>query len=442
MLQFYIADPRRKWQIQAPLNLKTGGINGIRLALNFEVAHKLEFDINPSIGNIYEQLTFSEEYGILVRNVDNNGKILKQFGFIRDRESFIEHLSGRIQMSFLSAVYSLSTSQKRYIPNDTLYKGSAINLIANISGGETTFVAVSPDFEISFDTGVLNNLDLLNEVVKTVPSWTWVDDGIDPLNNVNIIKFGDFTNQEPEYKVRMVKIDDPFYTDTLAILSDSSLNYNNDQITHLKVVGTYTESDENNETKNKFVYLTSKDYNFILPDFPLLDIGETDVDGNKIFYIQNVGVFSSVKYNKYKSLEVSVNNNKIDPAGNRFIDIQEARRQIYNEAVNYLQSKSYTSELIIDTRTPKLLAPGTVVTLMLNEPIKSWDSEYKPMADLRDAICYISNIEYDLTASVTGLKAKVQLVANPKNRPPAIGQAKESVKLSEIERQRVIKLRK
>lgn len=441
MLEFLIADPRDNWRIKNRLSFEGGGLMQIRLALNFQVAHKLEIDINPNIGYVYDDLVSRDDYGIIIRESDHNGKVITQLGFIRGRDPQPEYLSGRIKIVFLSAVYRLSNSLRRFLPNNLLYNGSAQNLVAQIGGSQVALEGVSADDQIEFDTGILNNFDLLNEVVSRVPGWSWVDAGINPVTNINQIKFGDFTSLFPKYTARIPEMFDPYDTKTLVILQEPDLDYNNDQVTFLKAAGVYSET-VNGENQQKFIHFTKKYYDFLNPLFPLVDIGETDTLGNTLYAIQNTQAYQFTNYETFKNFEFGVTANSEDVNGDKFISKPLALRTIYQEAVKSLQEKNYISNIKLKLRTPSLLLPGTPINIRLQNNIKTFNSIKKPLAEMSDVVGFISNIEYDLSSTKDGLVASAQVVSNTSNRPPSIGQSPESYKLAQIDRERTISMRK
>lgn len=429
MIQLYTCKPFDNWEPISPLPLGGNGITLASFATDMNIAYKLSLICNTNLASHYDILKRDLDTGILLREVDDDGNIATQIGFVKDRQPQEELTSGQVKLGFLSGVYRLSIAYPRNIPNFLNYSGSAGDLVAQLAP-DFNFQLISPDQNIKIDTGVLNNFELLREICKKADGWSWVDAGIDS-NGLQLIKFGNFKSLTPEYKARMVDQNDPFDKNTILINGDPKVNLNGDEVTHLKVTG--LSSPATGAESNSSLQFNIKEYQFLKSDYPLTDEGERDIDNNIVYYINNTYASIKQKSKRYESIELEISPNSEDANGLQVVDPEIARRNMYIEAINYLQRKSYGASLSLKLQLPRIILPGTSISVIINKKVKGWNDQYYSGVNLPDVIAYIGNVEYDLASNSTTTSANAEILSDPMNRPPKIGESAQNVRLTNLE---------
>jgi hypothetical protein len=396
MIQLFLIKPYDSLEIITEIPLGLNGITEMKLAVDLKQPYILKMIINAQLGVFYDMLKDQNNIGLRLRQLDADGNIDLELAFIKDRQPQINRASSRTEITFRSYSYLLDVST-RTIPYYHIYpnfikgdKDSTQEFISSISN-KYVFKLVGKDSTINFQTGTLNNLEMLNKAVENTGNWSWREAGIDSKGLKSVIEYGDFRKLGITAQALFDVDDNPFTKkDNIKIVGEPKINLNGEVITHLFATGGSSSGADQSQT----VFLDDPNASWIDSDFPLVWMGETNGDGKKLYRIFNKKAYDSIGYSVNKAYNVSLSSNSTDSDNNLIYSYSDAQKVVYKKSVNYMREKAFDYSFSCDYKFNKIYLPGTRVQVQYTKYHESFD-KYRTIIDFQDTV-YLKNIEYNL----------------------------------------------
>ncbi len=317
-----------------PLLVETGGITDVQLSMDLGGAYELKLNITPSLGTGFDYLKqgswdirLTTDYGV-------------DIAFTKNRQPQIDRQTGLTELSFYSYLWNLKYSQ-RLVPFNLEYDGSANDIVKYLNTTKIIFQCISDDRSIKFNTGVVDNLKLLEDICKSAGGWTFREYGIINQNGIDkvLIQYGDFSVLPTLYRANNIsKSDDPFDDVSIKINSLKN-NYSGDSVNYLMVLG----DTGNGSDSSTVFYLNDNAGQFVQPTFPLVDKGQ-EINNQTAYYIQDT--LADPTTNKFETFVVS-------PCS--------SLKQLYYEGISHLKKQRDKNAYSFDFTFPRIVLPGEKV---------------------------------------------------------------------------------
>ena len=330
-MQISTIEPRSSITKQDSIPLDTGGIT--RAIINMESAkqYQLAITINPKIG--------SEVYDFLVENrasglrINHNGF---DMAFYRKRggTEATKYLNDEVRINYRSVDGLLDNTRlyPRPFEKNFIYSGTTEAFLNQLSPA-FHFVYIGGDEEVpridSYETGVLDNFTMLNDVVKRRFGHTWRNLGIQNIGGVEkpVIQWGDFDNLDPLYEASNYGQSQNVFDEKRIFISDIKRTDSGEVVTHLTPY-----IDQGGGTDNgSAVFLTNPGADYILSDFPLVP----SLSDPNIYEIFNK-VAEDVGYVNGKVMPFSDTGGAEVEEGVK-VTTETAQKNLYFQAVQYLK---------------------------------------------------------------------------------------------------------
>jgi hypothetical protein len=352
-------------EIIRPIITNGGGFLSADLEMDFGGAYTLTIDISADLP-IYSTLKDSN-FGI--RLID--GEI--NLAFYKGKTPTVNTVTGVITLTYYSSSWLLRYSQRLLTENE-LYKGSAFDLIKNLNPN-FVFELIGNDQYIELNTGVLNNLAVLEDVCKAAKGWNWRDQGVANIDGVNMTKIiiGDYNKVQAKYRATNSFIDDPFENEIIKINSIKQ-TLTGDAISHLLIISDTGQGSES----STIIFPNEKNASYVIDDYPLVDEGKV-IRGQKSFYINDAN--NKIGFKKFETLVVQ-----------NAVSAQE----LYQKGVAYIKSKQDSSIFEYELGFPKIVLPGEKVKVTYRDYLQTMTGEIYKIYDLEDTLT-LRQLKFDLS---------------------------------------------
>jgi hypothetical protein len=354
-----------KMEIIRPIITNGGGFLSATLDMDFGGAYILTIEITPDLP-VYSSLK-SGLFGL--RLIDNDNDI----AFFEGKTPSVNLMTGVITLTFYSSSWRLKYSQ-RLLQENELYKSFAFALIQNLNPN-FVFELLGMDQYIELNTGVLNNLALLEDVCKTAKGWNWRDEGVVNVNGINKTKIliGEYSQIIAKYRATNRFYDDPFGADTIKINSIKQ-TLTGDAISHLLIISDTGQGSES----STIIFPNEQNASYVLSEYPLIDQNKI-IRGQKAYYIQDIN--NNIGYEKYETLVIQ-----------NAVSAQE----LYQKGVAYIKSKQDYSIYEYEFSFPKIILPGEKVKVQYRHSIDAINGDTYSVLDI-DTTQTLRQLKFDLS---------------------------------------------
>jgi len=315
MLKFYIIRPYTSLDPIQEISSVYSGISEASLEVALNSAYKLEFKIQPD----NELYPYFKQENIGLRIVSDDFDV----AFIKERQPTKQLSQGQIQLGFFSHIWRLKYSEP--LQAGKTYNGGAAEFLSGIDP-MFEWVLIGENRQVEYQTPTNDNWEILNDFCDQF-SYNFRDNGV--VNGKTQIVIGNMKQIElaPRYKEFVADIPPSTIPINGVKPSNPRVDYSGEVITHLLVIGDTGQGD----AKNSRVTLNNTQENFYNPEFPV-------IQKNGVFYIINGGVDTTIE--KYATNTFTLSDNTQGSAS-QDIDVNTAKKTIYNKGVSYLRSKSF-----------------------------------------------------------------------------------------------------
>jgi len=365
------------------------GITKLELQTLSNTPYQLNMEINLDFP-FWKELKENREYGVRLKT-----KYLDLAFLQLDRKQEVE---GKQTFTFISSSYKLKTARPTQLA--TIYKGSLAQFLGNLSS-DFYFDFISADQEITIDTGVSNNLELITEATQKAKGYNWVEAGIVDTGagyktRIVVGNFGqDLENYynatldkafKPLDCFQSAKLDD-FDNDSTANLSYLNENDSGDTFKYLKPV---SNSGSGGGASNSTLTLTNPSATYIQGQFPLVNLtnpttGQPDYFIENPFYNRTTDTFEIFNSSGTSNSEIGDGINVID-----------GEATLYAEAVAYIKRKNLIRQITMNATAKRVFLPMTLCYLRYNEKITLTDREVINTYNIDDKFV-MDNTTFDLT---------------------------------------------
>lgn len=396
MLQLFLASFNPNPVKLKPLNLT--GILDARLKMDLGSSYQLLLDINTEC---QDYTTLRYNLGACVWVETEHLRLL----FVKARAAQQTEVDGVVKLTFYEASYMLKYTEPQllYVP----FIGSAIEYLSRLSN-RFVFNLISPDRQVIIDSGISDNLALLEEVCTKVGGWTWRSAGLTQTTTGQwrpLIEIGTFQELERydnfdfKYRPFFAKAQpnqNPFDQDTIGL---RTLSVESSQFApkYLLVVGTVGDG----ATKSSVVTFQTTDYPWLDNQYPIVKIGSN-------YYLQNTQAnatnldFDIHRVTINSNLQITNSQTSILPGGSaqggatplQIVNQNQARQALYNEGVAYLKQRQEAAVYKFEAIYPQIILPGNRIKLDYTEMQTSF-GDTKVIFDLDD-ILIARNLDFNL----------------------------------------------
>lgn len=353
--------------------LLSANIRGMDLSTPYTL--NLQFGINS---RIYPLLRDNKNYGVKITD-GSIDLVFINFDKIKPTSD------GRVDFQLSS--YSAKLKNEPINIKTEYYNGSAIELLNRLSSSYK-FRLVSPDVDVFVETGVLNNLELLDEICKRAGLWSWRDNGVVTVDGKQKyeILVGDFDDYKEPY--RKVSFNHRFKDDSDAIITRLSPIYNTNQYNLLDIIG---DTGGGGGSKNSSIIFTPSDISasYINPKYPLVDIGGT-------VYVQDTT--KKQGFNIYRTVVKQINANTTESVGvnvKRIFSLEQAKEVLYQLALNDMVAEKSEEEYNIDLFYKSIILPGQKAIIKYKKLSEDINGEQKIVVEIDDVLVF-RNIDINL----------------------------------------------
>jgi hypothetical protein len=352
-------------EIIRPVITNGGGFLSASLDLDFGGAYSLTIEISSELP-VFDTLK-NTNFGL--RLIDNNIDL----AFFKGKTPTINTVTGVVTLTYFSSSWLLRYSQRLLTENE-LYKAMAFDLIKNLNPN-FVFELLGQDQFIELNTGVLNNLALLEDVCKTAKGWNWRDNGIVNIDGVNKTKIliGDFNQIIPNYRASNSFLDDPFETEIIKINSIKQ-TLTGDAISHLLMLSDTGQGSES----STIIFPNEQNASYVVPEFPLVDKNKV-IRGQKAFYIQDIN--NKIGFDKFETVVIQ-----------NAVSAQE----LYQKGISYIKSKQDYSIYEYELNFPKIVLPGEKVKVSYHDSQKNMNGDDINFYDIEDTLT-LRKLKFDLS---------------------------------------------
>lgn len=380
------------------LPVNVNGFRAINLSMDLNQAYILDLEINPALQGMWCAIADDPFAGVLMEIGDC------QFAFIKSNEREERYRNGRQAIKFYSSVWSLTRSSLQNV-SGYIQSNSLQQVIQEIEP-EFSFVFMSGDQPVNFDSGVpLNNFELLRDICFA-NGWSFRENGLDSEGRTEIL-VGDFTDIKDfgtgrKYDaIDIISIEGSEFTpnknsDDRVYLEDYRATYNRNFITHFY---TYSVPFEGVDT-GSITEFTRSSYDFVDPNYPIVQLA----DGK--WYVQNSSAYIAIdqctEFTRREQFQQQTSIDQIDASQQTEYDELDILEQMYNSAVTKLQRSSENISYAFVIRYLDLVLPGTCLNVKIKSSIKDYDGWTKDAFDV-DEVTYARNItmnEQDLSTLI------------------------------------------
>lgn len=304
---------------KAEIKLGLGEPHQLNIAISPTYPHYDKF-FDSSIGILYETSTLRILFVVADTSVDSQGVV---------------------EILAYSSISQLAYSMFRL--KDIAYSGNLSNFLSLISG-DFIFRSISGEKNIELQTGVKNNLVLLDEAIRKPVNFTWRENGLNSSNQT-VILYGDFGADINSYYEETNDLTaQPIKP--IAIKNVGVVN-NGQTFSHLLAVG---DTGAGTETSTS-VRLTNPQADYIDIRFPLVPVYNTYTN-NYDYYIFNSNYNTQIRPERYREYVLTYSGTEGDK-----------EKILYKEAVSYLQSFSFSSYNSVDLDIDKAYLPGNQIKI-------------------------------------------------------------------------------
>lgn len=376
-------DTEEKYHSLYTLNLSRGTILSAELNLAINQPNQLNITFSANLPPKAFELLKENQYGLRIKK-DGIDML-----FIQDSQSKKITSQGLISCRFYSSIYKL-----KYMQPDLLYSQfinqSGIVIASQITGFD--FDLISNDVTLSLNAGVNSQYDILKELRKASGSWSYFDTGLTPRGDgtySNKIIIGDY-NEINKYAAK----DERFSTEKLEtrnlrnflsrdpILTDITTYFNGRQIQFLYAV---LDTGQGAGTRNASPIFTKTDYEFVDPEFPLVDI-------NGRIYIQDTR-YTGIE-RRFYTYPITLPAVSIE-ADTEILNVNQALSYLYKKAVYYLKTQTESKRYDCDIAFKRLTFPK-YLNIDYTHKVKNFLGQEVKTIDIKQDILY-TNLTFDLS---------------------------------------------
>lgn len=361
------------------------------MALSTGLASKCTIEMTPSVGIFYNIFRDNLDSGFRVVETNSSNQVIFDMAFVKDNNEQAIETNGVLKINFISSLNLLERNQIRKLPYYSNYTGLSAGLI-NVLSNNIQAQLISGDIDINFNTGKLNNLEMVEYIMELQPNWTFIDAGIN-TGDQTILKYGDFSNLPPIAVAGNLDIDNIYNLDVIPIYGVPSLETNNDIVTFLLAVG--NPSRGNSADAEVAIILDNPNADYIDPNYPLIDTGEKTIDGRIMYRILNKTAFTATGLEIYGNFDGNTPANNQDNDGNQNFKVRDAQANLYNNAVSSLKKNNFGVSYNFEFDYPRLYYPNTGVIMNYSNSIKNIDGTTTDFI-LENKIIYLNTINYDI----------------------------------------------
>lgn len=250
--------------------------------------NELEITLNSQAQDYLELFRDNKDIGIRVTTQYFDYAFIKQDG---GKEAQIEN--NILSLNFTSYFQKLNNVENgRTFPWGQKFLDRSLNLILlELSDNDIIFESLSPDLDISFDTGFLTDYELINEIVKkNAVGYNYIDKGIENRGGAeyNIIQIANYDDLPPNRWASNTLAFQSLDVDDIIHISSLERRYSGEQLKGILPIG--TTSNDSNTSASIFITnpaAVSPIDGYVLEPHPTL----TDRN-NQVYYVRAVGVSS------------------------------------------------------------------------------------------------------------------------------------------------------
>lgn len=377
-------DTEKKYQSIHTINGRSKGVLSANLKLSTNQPNELNMRFDTNLTKDAYNALKDSNLGIRLTQDDID------MVFVQDRASKKIDAQGVMTIRFYSAIYGLIYSEPTLIRQQFI-RESGIKTVNRIP--DFDFQLISPDVQLTINTGINNNLDILNNIRKASGSWSYIDIGLKSIGDGKFEKtalIGNFNNidgyadADNRFKTTIVRAQDTddFYGDS-PTLDDLTLYYNGREIQFLHPV---LDTGQGAGSANSAPTFTRTNYDFVDPEFPLVAI-------NGKVYIQDTRYAGLEK--RYLTYPVTFTATSDNGEGEQILNIEDAYEYLYRKSVFYLKSQRETNRYDAPFTFRKITFPK-YYQIKYKKQITNIRGEVVELFDLDDQKL-LTSIEYDLT---------------------------------------------
>lgn len=385
-------DTISQFKVIMPLELRQGGITEPVISkMDFGAPYELKLKINVN-SPAWQLLKDSKDYGIRLTT-----QYVDLAFVLFDRKQV---LNGIQQFTFMSSSFKLKFSQPAL--HDLIYNGSG-NLLISRLDPDFVFTLTTKDRNINLPVGLKNNLENLKEFCDKAGTWTWMDGGIVEISP-GIFKteifFGELNSigesrQSSDKRFTPVKARQKSLLDNFFNINDAIINWvhendSGEEFSHLLAIGDVGQG----ASLNSKIEFNENDLSaeYIDAEYPLVLIFNP-VTQKKEVYIYNSK--TSLGHNAFVTETFKLVGNARTDDLTDIITEQDAKKNIYNQGVSFIKSKSIKRKITTDVVLKRICLPGTICDFRYKEVIKKMDGRKYVVFDI-DNKYPMRDIDFDL----------------------------------------------
>jgi hypothetical protein len=390
MIRLSLCEPYNGWKIVAPIDLKTGDITSCEFEHRKNQFNQMNITFSPDFSR-YQDITKGKTWGVRLQTDTLD------LGFIY--YDAIVRPFGLYECKLMSGAYLI---QSEFIDNkDRFYSGSLASFLGELTSG-AVFTPLGVDTNIEIVTGVLNQLELLDEAIRYPDFFEWVDAGLYDTGG-GVMKpeiiYGDFRQIQSYYETSNDERYKPVQVNNFSSIDnteDTSIVY----VEEYKISRQYERptllypyvDNGTGSAQNTRTELTQTNPSWLIPPFEIVE-RVSPITGQITRYVRNP--FTQNYRERIQVYVIDNTSNTEDSNGSTQVNNEVSEQLLYRRAIWYLSAMSNEDTYSIKPIIKKIILAGTLAKMDFVSNTTGQDDSQKTNISITDNRIF-DNLTYNL----------------------------------------------